>query len=990
MHSARIQLSTLFRDTKWIAAVSILLAALLYFPAQICELYRAMLADRNLDDLAQFYLPLLALGFFVWFGANQIALESTSRQPMPHSWLLGPATRLWPVILGMLPIAASSLGQYLSIPASVDQATAALNEESLLPGSPFYRFDEGLAKTVGEGLRWSSLATIVAAVVVAALLFWLAGTYHRAFHTANRRYFMRWRMLFATIALIAAITALLLYAPVALPQRLGTFALIAIFALLVVGFCVHISLATIHHRFPFFPIIFFFVAVFSLADLTDNHEIRLLDKPPSQSAQSDVATEFKRWFESRDDIKQYKQEYPVYLVAAQGGGIYAAYETAIFLARMQDQCPAFRKHLFAISSVSGGSIGAAVFASVINAMPVEPAGGVACPAMAQYLERNTVLNKQSYVAGITEGYARGILSPRHDLLSPLVAGTLFGDFTQRFLPKAFNALDRARALEFGLETAGAADEKGRLLSQEYMAHWAYGKEIPALVLNATDSASGKRVVFSPFTFRTNAATQVDSLVPFQSLTPTGTRTEPLNLRLSTAAFVSARFPWVSPAASIPAREALDPATTKKTRLVDGGYFDNSGVETAVDLLQALETQIDELNKATDRPKVAVKLIVLGGGKYPVRDSFSLGETMEPIRALLSTRESRASIAINKASRVLRLADQSYQRDIQGSIEKVSTKSLRLVGLKKQAYELPLGWAMSLRTRDIVENQSGRFWDCDPTSEFTQSDELSGSSGDCVQLLIGHELNGTLDAAIQELAVQQHYAKAWTPRPGAETRLKMPKIVRCFADRTEPAVHLPQARLMIRLLREWDYYPKIEDPRMLAYILGTALHETRNLRVFSENLAYKAPQRILDVFGSSFSKADPKAALEEAAQFVNAPEKLANRVYNRASLGNVQEGDGWRYRGRGILRLTGRADYREHGAIVREPLESEPDLMQNNDVATRVLFSHFLGKRALDPFFPPGQDAKWIEARALVPGGSKDEAAAVAEASQKMLGCLPSK
>ena len=65
-------------------------------------------------------------------------------------------------------------------------------------------------------------------------------------------------------------------------------------------------------------------------------------------------------------------------------------------------------------------------------------------------------------------------------------------------------------------------------------------------------------------------------------------------------------------------------------------------------------------------------------------------------------------------------------------------------------------------------------------------------------------------------------------------------------------------------------------------------------------------------------------------------------------------------------------------------------MQNNDVATRVLFSHFLGKRALDPFFPPGQDAKWIEARALVPGGSKDEAAAVAEASQKMLGCLPSK
>ena len=39
--------------------------------------------------------------------------------------------------------------------------------------------------------------------------------------------------------------------------------------------------------------------------------------------------------------------------------------------------------------------------------------------------------------------------------------------------------------------------------------------------------------------------------------------------------------------------------------------------------------------------------------------------------------------------------------------------------------------------------------------------------------------------------------------------------------------------MIRLLKEWDYYPNVPDPRILAYILGTALHETSNLRVFRE-------------------------------------------------------------------------------------------------------------------------------------------------------------
>ena len=134
--------------------------------------------------------------------------------------------------------------------------------------------------------------------------------------------------------------------------------------------------------------------------------------------------------------------------------------------------------------------------------------------------------------------------------------------------------------------------------------------------------------------------------------------------------------------------------------------------------------------------------------------------------------------------------------------------------------------------------------------------------------------------------------------------------------------------------------------------------------FSENLSYKTPQRILAVFGSKFSTADPQTALKEAAQYVNAPEKLANRVYNRASLGNTMDGDGWRYHGRGILQLTGRADYRNHGAIVGDPLEVDPDLMYNNDVATRVLFSHFLNKRLLDPFFLPGQEPKWLEARAI--------------------------
>lgn len=979
------QLFTLFRDTKWITAISLVLSLLLYFPAQICELYRAILADRDLVSLILFYVPLFAIGLFVWFGANQVALESTARQPRPRAQALHTATWLWPIILGELPLLASAIGQYQSIPANLEKVTANLDSQSLLPGSAFYQFDEILAKQVGEGLKWSSLFILVVALVTAIVLAGVAVKFRAAFSRANRVYFVRWRWLGITIAAIAAITFLFLSVPVVIPQRLGTFTLIALFALLIVAFCIHISLATIHFRFPYFPIIFFLVLVFSWADLNDNHEIRLLDHPPSLSTQSDVATEFARWFETRDDIKQYKDEYPVYLVAAQGGGIYAAYETAIFLARMQDQCPAFRKHLFAISGVSGGSVGAAVFASVLDTMPVENSS-VACPSISRYFERASILSKLSYESGVTEGYVRGVLSPKNDLLSPLIGATLFGDFTQQFLPLRVGFLDRARALEFALEKAGAGDKEQSLLSQEYMAHWASGKQLPALVLNATDSASGRRVVFSPFTFRTKSvAAQIDSLIPFQTLTPTETQ-QSLNLRLSTAAFVSARFPWVSPAATIPAKDDFSPPDIKETRLVDGGYFDNSGVETAVDLLQSLEDQVAGLNSTVGRPKVALRLIVLGGGQYPVRDSFALGETMEPIRALLSTRESRAYIAINKASRIPQLRDRTFERVVQDSTEQVTIKPMRFVSLKKHLYELPLGWAMSLKTREIIENQSGRFWDCDPSKEFTQNDEESGSTADCVQLLIGYELNGTLGPAIQELAVQQHYSKIMKVRPHAEPRMDKPAIVRCFAN-ANSSIRLPQARLMIRLLKEWDYYPNAKDPRMLAYVLGTAFHETSDLRVFSENLSYKTPERILQVFGHQFDLADRTAALAEAAQYVNAPEKLANRVYGRRSLGNDQPGDGWRYRGRGILPLTGKEDYRIHQAMVGDPLEDDPDLMYNSDVATRVLFSHFLKNRSLDPYFTEGQDAKWEEARATVSGG-KAEAVQIAQRSKKIFDCLP--
>lgn len=130
--------------------------------------------------------------------------------------------------------------------------------------------------------------------------------------------------------------------------------------------------------------------------------------------------------------------YPVFIVAAAGGGAYAAHYTATFLARLQDRCPSFAQHTFAISGVSGGSLGATVFAALAKGMAKN--GG--------YTECNFKHDPQP---GPFEQKVQEIFSA--DFLSPVLAAGLFPDLVQRLLPRAFPTFDRAKALDATLEAA---------------------------------------------------------------------------------------------------------------------------------------------------------------------------------------------------------------------------------------------------------------------------------------------------------------------------------------------------------------------------------------------------------------------------------------------------------------------------------------------------------------------------------------------------------
>ena len=191
----------------------------------------------------------------------------------------------------------------------------------------------------------------------------------------NEPYFYNKRfLLFSPVLLFGGFTfALFVWWPVPLPQLLTVFGVLALFTLCIVAFCLYFSLLTIEYRLPVISALLVSAFVLSILDWNDNHTIRVIVPPENlgarpqlpQPVMKSAAEEFQQWYASRPNLEAY-DEYPVYLIAAQGGGMYAAYQTATFLSRLQDNCPAFRNHLFAISSVSGGSVGAATFVSALR------------------------------------------------------------------------------------------------------------------------------------------------------------------------------------------------------------------------------------------------------------------------------------------------------------------------------------------------------------------------------------------------------------------------------------------------------------------------------------------------------------------------------------------------------------------------------------------------------------------------------------------------
>ena len=114
--------------------------------------------------------------------------------------------------------------------------------------------------------------------------------------------------------------------------------------------------------------------------------------------------------------------------------------------------------------------------------------------------------------------------------------------------------------------------------------------------------------------------------------------------------------------------------------------------------------------------------------------------------------------------------------------------------------------------------------------------------------------------------------------------------------------------------------KIDTPIELAHFLSQCGHESGGFKVVNENLNYGA-KGLLGIFKKYFPTE------EKAKLYERKPEKIANLVYS-GRMGNGVEatGEGWKYRGRGYIQLTGKANYTEFDKIVTENIVENPDLV----------------------------------------------------------------
>ena len=302
-----------------------------------------------------------------------------------------------------------------------------------------------------------------------------------------------------------------------------------------------------------------------------------------------------------------------------------------------------------------------------------------------------------------------------DFLSPALASMLYPDLVQRFIPFPIHYFDRGRSLELGWEKAWRDTMGNDRFAQSFVDLWKPSPNsrewMPSLFLNGTSVEKGNRIITSNLRVTNSFLDAEDAAEKLVSHNLDATEAA-CHIPLSTAAHMSARFTFVSPAGRFP----------DGSHIVDGGYFENSAATTAGEIVKRIKDYCAYKKIAN----VDVKVIVISNN--PRKPSIApakpgpeppgpkrtkptvimgqfIGELTAPLYTLLNTRDARgtyAQKAIGREQRRFKVGVVEAPPEAESSL--ALTKDIVYFGLRDKNVPLPLGWMLSAAAAKTIREQ----------------------------------------------------------------------------------------------------------------------------------------------------------------------------------------------------------------------------------------------------------------------------------------------
>jgi hypothetical protein len=598
-----------------------------------------------------FGLGLLFLALQAWSWSRLVITSNygTDRDLWRPQWLL-----VWaPRVLGALPFAAAAAALWMN---------SATN-------------------------TWFALALIALGVIFFVFVVWrqdIQRRLNRGGATGAFRLFQRYWVIFSLIAAAAAMVAATLW-PVGFGVLLGApgvvfFGLGFIIPVIVLAIQIGASL-----RIPVVGALLAAAVIFGL--WVDNHAVGRRAFGVATTGPTErptLAQAYELWRSAQPGGADAKKT--MLLVAVQGGASRAGYWTAVALSSLRETAKAkgvdLDSHLFAISSVSGGSVGSVGYAAMLKSAP-DPA----------------------------DFNLRLLRFTGQNALGPTMTGMLFPDLLQRFLPVAFLP-DRAEALERSWESAWGdswppteSASVASLMREPFLnlAPKAGEPWRPLLIVQGASENSGRRVLTSAVRFDCDEVDADDFLDG-----------EDHDVAASTAILNGARFPWVSPGGTFPSyRDPADrcaAAEKVKDHILDGGYFDNAGAET----LRELERALHAIRaKAGEKDPLDIIFVLIGyrdpNASKPT-PALAINDVFAPLFGVFASMSAHEG----HLAREMKLVGQSKVEEADPYVSRMNGGDVVYgaivlcagqieTGGRLKDYEPPMDWTLSGEAKRYIEN-----------------------------------------------------------------------------------------------------------------------------------------------------------------------------------------------------------------------------------------------------------------------------------------------